>query len=117
MLIDHPEGTYDAALGFWAGASGGTAAPQPGAPYASLGRVGGLGLEVQRIGAATPARLHLDIETDDVPSEVARLVGLGASVDEERNGYTIMRDPGGLVFCVVPVQTGEAFAEHAVTWP
>lgn len=116
MLIDHPEGTYDDALSFWAAASGGTPVPQPGAPYASLGRLGGLGLEVQRTGAATPARLHLDVETDDVPAEVDRLVGLGASVDEERKGYTIMRDPGGLVFCVVPVQTGDAFDQHAVTW-
>ena len=43
-------------------------------------------------------------------------VGLGASVLEERDGYTILTDPGGMVFCVVPVQSGDHFARHATTW-
>jgi hypothetical protein len=60
--------------------------------------------------------VHLDIETDDVPAETERLVALGATVVEERKSYRIMGDPGGLVFCVVPVQTDD-FDEHAVTWP
>ena len=60
--------------------------------------------------------MHLDIETDDVAAEVARVVALGASVLEEREGYTILLDPGGLVFCVVPVQTGEDFEREALTW-
>ncbi len=76
-----------------------------------------MSLESQRIGAGTPARVHLDIETDDVAAEVARVVGLGATVLEERDGYTILEDPGGLVFCVVPVQTGAAFERDARTWP
>ena len=52
----------------------------------------------------------------DVEAETARLVELGATVVEERSGYRILADPGGLVFCVVPVQTPQ-FDEHAVTWP
>jgi hypothetical protein len=60
--------------------------------------------------------VHLDIETDDVGAEVARVVALGADVVEEREGYVILRDPGGSLFCVVPVQTGEEFEKHAVTW-
>ena len=34
------------------------------------------------------------------------MVGLGATVLEERDGYTVLRDPGGVVFCVVGIQTG-----------
>ena len=30
--------------------------------------------------------------------------------------YTILQDPAGMVFCVVPVQTGEAFEREALTW-
>ena len=72
---------------------------------------------VQRTGAGTPSRIHLDIETDDVPAEVARVVALGARVVEDRSeGYTILEDPGGLVFCVVPVQTGDRFVEDALEW-
>ena len=75
-------------------------------PYESLSPlVGGELLELQRTGAGTPARVHLDLETDDVAAEVARVVGLGATVLEEHEGYTILTDPGGMVFCVVPVQT------------
>ena len=60
--------------------------------------------------------MHLDIETDDVEAEVQRVLELGAIVHERRSGYVILRDPGGLVFCVVPVQDEAAFAEHATTW-
>jgi len=84
--------------------------------YATLGRIGSVHVEAQRTGAGTPPRIHLDIETDDVAAEVARVVRLGATVQEERDDYTILIDPGGLVFCVVPVQTGERFERDAITW-
>ncbi len=84
--------------------------------YRTLGRVGSLLFASQRTGAGTPPRVHLDIETDDVPAEVARVLALGASVMEERKGYTILRDPAGMVFCVVPVQTGDDFEREALTW-
>lgn len=111
-LIDHPEDSYRAAAEFWAAALGTVAVPQPDGPYASLARLPAVALELQRVGAGTPPRVHFDIETDDVRAEVERLVGLGAVVDEQRDDYVVMRDPGGLVFCVVPVWT-EDFEEHA----
>jgi len=61
-------------------------------------------------------RVHLDIETDDVEAEVARLEGLGAVRARKMNGYWIMRDPAGLVFCVVPPQTPD-FPGDATVWP
>jgi hypothetical protein len=61
--------------------------------------------------------VHLDVEADDVEAEVGRLEGLGAAVTDRRDGYAIMADPGGLVFCVVPVQSGELFERAATTWP
>ena len=63
------------------------------------------------------AAIHLDVETDDVAAEVARLCALGARVVAEPDDYTVMVDPGSLVFCVVPVQTGEEFERAASTWP
>lgn len=116
FLIDHPPSSFDAALAFWGGVQGLPPKPQPDSPYAGLGQVGSLSLEAQRIGHGDIPRVHIDIETDDVPAEVARVVGLGATVVEEREGYAILADPGGLVFCVVPVQTGADFDEHAVSW-
>jgi hypothetical protein len=46
---------------------------------------------------------HLDIETDDVPAEVARLQRLGAAVKRDAGKYTVMTAPSGHDFCVVPV--------------
>lgn len=121
VLIDHPTETHGAAAAFWAAATGHHPGPSgdspPGEdPYDSIGQLGGsVKLEMQRTGSGTPARVHLDIETDDVGAETARLVGLGATVVEERGSYQIMVDPGGLLFCVVPVQTDD-FDQHARSW-
>lgn len=118
VLLDFPEDSHDVAQRFWSGAVGHEAEPQAGDPvYASLGLIGSLRLEVQRTGSGTEPRVHLDIETDDVDAEVARLEAMGAAIDTELEHYTVMRDPSGVVFCVVPVQTGEAFAAEATTWP
>jgi hypothetical protein len=116
VLVDHPEEQYDAGLAFWAGVQGVDPEPEGDGPYAAVGRIGSVHVEVQRTGSGTPARVHFDIESDDVAAEVARVTALGASVLDERDGYTILQDPGGLVFCVVPVQTGERFERDALTW-
>jgi predicted enzyme related to lactoylglutathione lyase len=116
FLIDHPASSYDDALRFWGGVQGVDPVPEEGdADYASIGRLGSLRLEGQRLGDGEP-RVHLDIETDDVAAEVARAVDLGASVVVEHERFTVLTDPGGLVFCVVPVQTGADFDREATTW-
>ena len=114
VLIDHPESDWEKALAFWAGVQG--VSPSGEGIYRSVGTIGSVAVESQRIGDGTPARIHLDIESDDVPAEVARVVGLGATVLEAHDDYTILQDPGGLVFCVVPIQTGDAFERDALTW-
>ncbi len=121
VLIDHPTETYEDAASFWAGARGGdrgqAGEPVDDEPYEALESLpGGVKLDLQRTGSGTPPRIHLDIETDDVGAEVARLLALGARVVDDRDGYTILADPGGVVFCVVPIQTGSAFDTHATTW-
>ena len=117
VLIDHPESHWQEALSFWSGVQGVAPTSAGEDEYRSLGTIGSVHLESQRVGDGTPARLHLDIESDNVAAEVARVVGLGATVLEEREGYTVLQDPGGLVFCVVPVQTGDHFDRAARTWP
>jgi hypothetical protein len=116
VLVDHPEGAADAGLAFWAGVQGVTPVAEDSPEYHTIGTVGSLSLAAQRTGAGTPARVHLDIETDDVPAEVARVVALGATVVEQRRSHTILQDPAGVVFCVVPIQTGDDFEREALTW-
>jgi hypothetical protein len=45
-------------------------------------------------------RVHLDLRASDRVAEVARLVGLGASVIGEFDGWTTLTDPEGNEFCV-----------------
>jgi hypothetical protein len=46
-------------------------------------------------------RVHLDVMVTDRDAEVVRLIGLGATVAREEEGYTVMRDPEGNNFCLV----------------
>jgi len=66
-------------------------------------------------------RIHLDFHADDVVAEVARLVGLGASVLHEKREWGVfwitMQDPEGNEFCVGqpdPGQTESADGENVV---
>ncbi len=115
-LIDVPTGDYDRETSFWSAALGATVDPDTEDPdYAELGEViPGLTMMVQRVGA--PARVHLDIETDDVEAEVQRLGALGATRVAPIHTWWVTRDPAGLLFCVVRIQTGDEFARLATTW-
>jgi predicted enzyme related to lactoylglutathione lyase len=65
-------------------------------------------------------RMHLDIETDDVEAEVARLEALGARRwdHQQERGYDfwVMRDPWGNEFCVLQPEFPELLARQP-TWP
>jgi hypothetical protein len=117
VLIDHPATSYDRATAFWGAAAGVTPEPVPGEPYSSLGHLGDVELATQHLDDSSPPRVHLDVESDDVEAEVRRLEELGAALTERRGGYAIMADPGGLVFCVVPVQSADSFDRAATLWP
>lgn len=117
ILADVGVEVFDAEVGFWCAALGRRADVDPDDPdYADLGEaVPGLEFMVQRVDDAP--RLHMDIETDDVEAEVRRLEGLGAARVRQMESWWVLRDPAGLLFCVVEVQSPEAFAEGAAEWP
>jgi hypothetical protein len=114
--IDVPAADHDRAAAFWAGAVGGEEkrGDDPDDPYITVGHPRGLELFVQRVGDPSP-RVHLDIETDDIEAEVSRLETLGAQRVEQVSEWWIMRDPSGLVFCVVGPQSDD-FPDGAATW-
>ena len=118
VLIDHPEESFEPAAAFWAGARGGARSVNDDHAYESLGRLpGNVALELQRTGAGTPPRIHLDFETDDVAAETDRLRALGATEVSRHDGWVVLRTPGGHLCCVVPVQSDpDDFAAGARTW-
>lgn len=55
---------------------------------------------------AHPSRVHLDIESDDVDAEAARLERLGARRLEKVHTWWVMEAPTGHRFCVIRLQRG-----------
>src|SRR6187402_789988 len=84
LLIDCYTDDVDRAARFWADALGRPVdLDHPGSRdnYRMLATPAGEPIvQVQRVGHGS--RVHLDIETDDIPAEVRRLEGLGAAVVE-----------------------------------
>ena len=64
-------------------------------------------LLIQRLGDG-PGRVHLDIHTDGLAAEIARLEELGAERVQQVDSWWILRDPAGLLFCVIPSPPGRS---------
>ena len=71
-------------------------------------------VEVQKVDH--DSRVHLDIETDDVEAEVARLEKLGATRVQDVRTFVVMQAPTGHRFCVVRAQRAD-FPRGATRWP
>jgi catechol 2,3-dioxygenase-like lactoylglutathione lyase family enzyme len=117
-LFDVPAEALEAEVSFWSGVLGRRAVAEESEPdYVEFdGLSSGLALLVQRIGGDAVARVHLDVETDDVEAEVARLEALGAERVEKVKTWWVLRDPAGLLFCVVRVQQRAEFEASATVW-
>jgi hypothetical protein len=70
-------------------------------------------VEIQRVDHES--RVHIDIESDDIPAEVARLERLGAIVVSRPERWVVMQAPTGQRFCVVRVQR-PGFPKNAHRW-
>lgn len=70
-------------------------------------------LLLQKVGH--DPRIHLDIETDDIDAEVARLEKLGARQIERIRTWCVMEAPSGHRFCVIRQQR-EPFGPHTNRW-
>ena len=112
VLFDVDEASYEAAARFWSGALGRELHFDPSSRYAPFR--GALDVLVQRVDSGREG-VHIDIETDDVEAEVARLEGLGARRREQVMGWWVMISPGGHPFCVVPAYS-ESWPENATWW-
>lgn len=117
VLIDCQTPSVDEAARFWSQALGRAVDPEHAGSRGNY-----LMLEtppdepivqIQRV--EHESRVHLDIETDDIPAEVSRLEKLGAGVVERLQRWTVMEAPTGQRFCVVRVQR-PGFPKNANRW-
>ena len=118
FIIDCNTEDLDAAAAFWSAALGLAAESSPDPEEADYRMLDtgkdGLHIEVQRVDH--PSRVHLDIETDDIEAEVARLEKLGARRIADIRRWVVMEAPTGQRFCVVRAGR-ESFAKTASRWP
>jgi len=109
FIIDCRTDDLDAATRFWSDALGlpvGEITPEEAATYAKLDDApGDLHIEVQKV--SHDSRVHLDIETDDIEAEVARLEALGAKRVNYVHTWCVMEAPTGQRFCVVRMKHPE----------
>jgi hypothetical protein len=117
VLIDCKTSDVDEAARFWAQALGRPVDPDH---RGSRGNYRMLAtppdepvMQIQRV--EHESRVHLDIETDDIPAEVARLETLGARVVGRLRRWVVMQAPTGQRFCVVRVQR-PGFPKNANQW-
>ncbi|MGH8214619.1 MAG: VOC family protein [Rhodanobacteraceae bacterium] len=117
MQIDCKVSDLDEAARFWAAALGRPVdMDHPGSRgnYRQLATLPDEPMvQLQRVDHES--RVHLDIETDDIDAEVARLEKLGATVFKKLDRWTVMQAPSGQRFCVVRVQRPD-FGENANRW-
>ncbi|TDC71508.1 VOC family protein [Streptomyces hainanensis] len=118
IIIDAPSAEAEASAAFWSAALGVPARPFEAAPQFTtlVGALPGLVAAVQAVDDSP--RFHIDIETDDLDAEVARLLALGAQEVSRWEECRILRAPGGHLLCVLPVETDrDDFAARANAWP
>jgi Glyoxalase-like domain len=116
-VIDVPADDYDSELSFWEGALGQPMSPLPHPEYHGTElHSQDFCLLTQRLGEGT-AGVHLDIHTSDLDAEVARLERLGAKCVQRVHSWQIMRDPAGLLFCVLQDRPGALHDGNAHRWP
>jgi predicted enzyme related to lactoylglutathione lyase len=114
FIIDCQDGDLDSASKFWSGALGLPLKAGYDPKYIGLTTPpNGLAIEVQAV--EHPSRVHLDIESDDVEAEVARLEQLGAKRIEKIQTWWVMQAPTGHRFCVIRAKRAE-FSHEANVW-
>ena len=116
FIIDCKTDDLPGAANFWGGALGMEVRPLPGqeGQYVQLmDDKTHLHVEVQAV--AHDSRVHLDIETDDVEAEAARLEKLGAKRIKQVRTWWVMEAPTGQRFCVVLAKAAD-FAQKATAW-
>jgi hypothetical protein len=110
VCLDVPPSRYDEELAFWTAVTGWQRRdPRPGSEF---GRVTGppeqpLLLLLQRLDDEQDAvTAHLDWSASDPEAEVAAHEAAGAEVRGRFRGWTVLRDPAGMDYCITHRRPG-----------
>lgn len=116
FIIDCRTAELGPAAEFWSAALSLPVVGEDGPSYIRLdGATRDMVIEVQQV--EHDSRVHLDIETDDVDAEVARLERLGAKRFKQGLRWWVMEAPTGQRFCVVRARHELAGRPGVTRWP
>jgi hypothetical protein len=116
FIVDCKTPDLEGAAAFWGRALGMPPKGHDGEKYIVLdASARDLHIEVQRV--EHESRTHLDIESDDVGAEVARLESLGARRIAAVSTWVVMEAPTGQRFCVVRAKKSLDGVAGATAWP
>jgi Glyoxalase-like domain len=117
-LLDVPAASIESESVFWQGATASSLSPPKGASgqfSTFLPDRGDPYLRMQRIDEG-PADCHVHWHVLDVPVATLQAQQLGATLVADRGGFSTLRSPGGLRFCIV-THHGHMVRPAPVTWP
>ncbi|MGN0119621.1 MAG: VOC family protein [Streptomyces albidoflavus] len=109
LFLDVPEDAFEKAATFWSAATGWQPSPRRGERDQFLTLLPGEGAPWVKLQAVPgPGGVHLDLDSTDCPSAVARGNSLGAIHAWVYEGVEVARSPGGLLFCHTLAEPGGA---------
>jgi hypothetical protein len=105
VCVDSPAQLHEQEVAFWRSALDWRWAPSSGDPF--IGKLypppgSSVQLLFQRLGEDDPGtavRAHIDLGTDDCEADAQRLIQRGATFVGPGDGWIVLRDPTGMVFC------------------
>jgi hypothetical protein len=103
VCVDVAEDRYEAEVAFWTALTGWPSRPARFPQFHVVGPGPGVPLRilVQRLDVARPTSAHLDLACSDRIAARERHESLGATFVADIEGWTVMRDPAGGVYCLI----------------
>jgi predicted enzyme related to lactoylglutathione lyase len=111
VCLDIPPRLYDAEMDFWSAVTGWARRdPEPGSEFGRLtpGPEQPLQLLMQRLDDEQDVvTAHLDWATTGREAEIERHVAAGAELQKSFAGWTVLRDPAGMTYCITGRTAGD----------
>ncbi len=100
LFLDVPRARWEESLRFWSAATGWAVSPARGEDDQFVTLLPPHGTHWVKLQAIdTDARIHLDLDSRDRDGEIDRALAAGARPAWVYEDVTVMRSPGGLLFC------------------
>ncbi|WP_067813273.1 VOC family protein [Nocardia inohanensis] len=117
-FLDRPATQFDECAEFWSAVTGTTLSAKRGENSEFVTLLPDSGAPTLKMQAVPDhARVHLDLDVDDVAAETERATRLGATLVLEHPDYMVLKSPHGMTFCLTPASPSTGELAPTVTGP